>query len=465
MATLAINSAALSLFLVAMKSPLQSAGLFQGSLQPLLLRLFSWRAEELAIESIHDLPVLLQSTAFRTSFFEQYPVLVRLGKIDQQQLLSLDEYLDDRYVYNGQERNVQIFPSSPSSSPSQAASSKLYESDQTIADNTALTRFDLQQALDANATINSIGLQEWKPALAAFSYRLGASTGLQININSYLARTGLQSGVSLHSDRECVVIVQLTGFKTWRLYRVKGKVLGRDKGGDNELPVRRYQQRGKNHEDMIGRYGVRELDLLIEVTLEPGMLLYVPRGVLHATSTVPLPDTPAFVAQEKGEAWTAQPSFHLTIDLKALWSPHSSHVRRSMHAQAGGGKGSEKEGGGGGGGREGGGGGGEKKDDNVPQYLPQYFTWETVAGGGDASLPTAQRLWAGWWRQAVEQAVHRRGHARDNKQLRESLPVEFVSLSSAASSSSSLSVESRERAKRMLYEVFSPIFLRFFFIS
>lgn len=101
-------------------------------------------------------------------------------------------------------------------------------------------------------------------------------TGLWVNMNLYVTPPGLHVSAPPHNDRQDVFILQSSGSKRWKLYEPRVA-----------LPLE-HQIRGKAG-DIIQE---EELDKpLLDVMLHPGDILYLPRGIIHATSTPEAPNS------------------------------------------------------------------------------------------------------------------------------------------------------------------------------
>eukprot|EP00928_Gymnodinium_smaydae_P023494 TRINITY_DN19369_c0_g2_i1.p1 TRINITY_DN19369_c0_g2~~TRINITY_DN19369_c0_g2_i1.p1 ORF type:complete len:492 (-),score=92.52 TRINITY_DN19369_c0_g2_i1:66-1328(-) len=107
---------------------------------------------------------------------------------------------------------------------------------------------------------------------------LAATRALRLptSINVYVTHDSLERSAPLHTDRQDVLVVQCEGRKHWRVH-----------GPPVPFPAE-HQERGKSgdvlHEDDVGPH-------LLDATLSPGDVLYVPRGFAHRTSPALRPAT------------------------------------------------------------------------------------------------------------------------------------------------------------------------------
>jgi hypothetical protein len=117
---------------------------------------------------------------------------------------------------------------------------------------------------EAGATIVLQGLHHHWPALAAFCRDLEATLGHSVQANAYYTPRGSQ-GLPVHHDTHDVFILQVAGDKRWLVYEPA-----------LELPLRdqRYSQE-------LGDPG----ETVLDVRLEAGDTLYLPRGWLHEALT------------------------------------------------------------------------------------------------------------------------------------------------------------------------------------
>jgi hypothetical protein len=135
----------------------------------------------------------------------------------------------------------------------------------------------------AGGTIIINNLDQYSPRVRALVSQLEAELRVHAQANLYLTRGGAQ-GFAAHYDSHDVILVQVIGQKQWRLY-----------DSPKGLPMR-----GERFDPAATKPGERTAELL----LQPGGVLYIPRGLMHDA-----------VAVDDG------PSMHVTIGLHAFrWS-------------------------------------------------------------------------------------------------------------------------------------------------
>ncbi|GID75080.1 hypothetical protein Ade02nite_37210 [Paractinoplanes deccanensis] len=134
------------------------------------------------------------------------------------------------------------------------------------------------------ATLVLQGLHRLWPPLIDYSRRLGAELRRPLQVNAYLTPPQSQ-GFSTHYDTHDVFVLQVDGTKRWRLHE---PVLAD--------PLEKQAWGGRADEVAATAEGEPALD----VVLEPGDALYLPRGWLHS-------------AEAQGSR-----SLHLTIGVRAM---------------------------------------------------------------------------------------------------------------------------------------------------
>lgn len=126
-------------------------------------------------------------------------------------------------------------------------------------------------------------------AVSALATTLEAELGQPVTINVYATPPGAQ-GFKEHADGHDVFVLQLSGQKRWRVYR---PVIELALDAQITRPPPLEEQLRPPPAEGFG-------EPLLETTLRPGHLLYLPRGFVHAAST-----------NDEG-------SIHLTIGLHGL---------------------------------------------------------------------------------------------------------------------------------------------------
>jgi hypothetical protein len=119
-------------------------------------------------------------------------------------------------------------------------------------------------AFASGATVVLQALHNTHPPLAAFCRLLEAELEQPVQANAYFTPRGSQ-GLPVHHDTHDVFCLQVAGSKRWLVYEPA-----------IELPLRNQRYRPE-----LGEPGEPVLDLV----LEPGDMLYMPRGWLHQALT------------------------------------------------------------------------------------------------------------------------------------------------------------------------------------
>lgn len=146
---------------------------------------------------------------------------------------------------------------------------------------------DVHAAWAEGATIQAMHMQQFHEPVWRLLAALEAAFGALFGSNSYLTPAGRQ-GLAPHFDDVEVFMLQLEGSKRWRLWAPPA---------GEEFPLPREYSRD---------FAPRELgEPLLDCVLEPGDLLYFPRGTVHAGV--------ATGDAEGGGAAPAAFSHHLTV--------------------------------------------------------------------------------------------------------------------------------------------------------
>ena len=164
-----------------------------------------------------------------------------------------------------------------------------FSHDEKYADESLLDGAVMRKALAANRTVVLHNMELYWPAVSRLCLALMRAFGVYAQANVYYAPSGLAKAVHAHQDAQSVFVVQTEGRKTWQLL---------------EPPQRwrlRYNQRGKGGDVAPETELMSPID---EVTLHPGDVLFVPRGMYHRTSTY------------HGETARSPASLHVTIGVE-----------------------------------------------------------------------------------------------------------------------------------------------------
>lgn len=126
----------------------------------------------------------------------------------------------------------------------------------------------LYEAFGSGATLVANQAHRLSPTLGLLAGALAADLSAEVTVNLYLTPPQSQ-GFELHFDAHDVFVMQVHGAKTWSLYAPPYSLPTEKQGTRNYL--RRQVRLGEVDDDQ----------LLEEVTLHTGDLLYLPRGFPH----------------------------------------------------------------------------------------------------------------------------------------------------------------------------------------
>jgi|LauGreStaDraftv2_3_1035109.scaffolds.fasta_scaffold34177_2 hypothetical protein len=176
-----------------------------------------------------------------------------------------------------------------------------FSHDTDYADGDSVDGHAIAHALRSNRTVvlHNVELY-WRP-IGMLALTLMRTFGVYSQANVYYSAAGLASAVHAHQDAQSVFIVQCEGRKRWELFAP---------------PQRwrlRYNQRGKGGDTAPDAELSERVD---DVTLAPGDVLFVPRGMYHRTSTL-VPAVPAApTATPTADASSQPASLHVTIGVE-----------------------------------------------------------------------------------------------------------------------------------------------------
>jgi hypothetical protein len=172
-----------------------------------------------------------------------------------------------------------------------------------------MTFEDVQSALEKGTVIfNSAGAHI--PKLAGPSLACTDAATLPCASNLYVTGKGLRTSAPPHTDKQDVVVVQTSGRKHWRVFSPPDPAA---------KPSVEMFARGKG-DDSIPLYALEadpNCELLLEVTLNPGDVLFIPAPFPHTTSTI-LEDDDTNPAGSNSE--DENHSIHLTMNFDThIW--------------------------------------------------------------------------------------------------------------------------------------------------
>jgi Cupin superfamily protein len=177
-----------------------------------------------------------------------------------------------------------------------------------------MTFADVEAALTKGTVImNAAGAHI--PKLAGPSLALTDAVALPCALNLYVTAPGQRTSAPPHTDKQDVCVVQTAGRKSWKVFAVPDP---------SKKPSSDIFSRGKG-DDSLPLYSLsEETDLLVETTLAPGDVLFIPAGFPHTTSTV------------HDETSSDETSVHLTFGIDHhIWELDYLSVRRLAHRRAG----------------------------------------------------------------------------------------------------------------------------------
>ncbi|KAL3775595.1 hypothetical protein ACHAW5_003498 [Stephanodiscus triporus] len=148
----------------------------------------------------------------------------------------------------------------------------------------------------SSCTLRLLRPHEHNDRIHAMLSLLESEFGCMVGSNAYLTPLHSQ-GFAPHYDDVDVFILQLEGYKRWRVYAPMNK--------RETLP--RISSRDYTEKEM------EDEELLMDVILGPGDVLYLPRGWIHQAETVSRPSSSS--SKIKGD----RHSLHLTISAMQNW--------------------------------------------------------------------------------------------------------------------------------------------------
>ena len=132
-----------------------------------------------------------------------------------------------------------------------------------------VSKEEIVRALDAGATAIYSDVGMWEAAIAELTQDVARKLAMRVSVSAYLGG----AGVAPHNDNQCTVVVQVQGSKRWRLWLKAAAMLPVGGGG---LLFGRTKSRRMEVEKLGDPY--------LDVELQPGEMLYIPRGTITSTS-------------------------------------------------------------------------------------------------------------------------------------------------------------------------------------
>ena len=174
---------------------------------------------------------------------------------------------------------------------------------------------DVTRALEKGTVIyNSIGAHI--PMLGPLCLACCDATNLPNAVNLYLTSPQKKTSAPPHTDRQDVVIVQQTGSKRWRVFAPPNPSI---------QPHSDPFARGKL-QDALPLHKLTDLELL-DITLHPGDVLFIPAGYPHTTDT--LTTTTDGTDNDSVEEEKEEPSLHLTFNFDShVWDLNYLSLRQ-----------------------------------------------------------------------------------------------------------------------------------------
>jgi Cupin superfamily protein len=179
-----------------------------------------------------------------------------------------------------------------------------------------MTYRDVCQALEKGTVIfNAAGAHI--PKLAGPCLAASDATSLPCSLNMYITAPGKRTSAPPHTDKQDVCVIQTEGCKSWKVFSVPDPSI---------KPFADVFARGKG-EDSLPIHTVSETaELLVETTLHPGDVLFIPAGFPHTTSTVTTPE---------GDNKNEVTSIHLTFGIDHhIWELDYLSVIRLAYQRA-----------------------------------------------------------------------------------------------------------------------------------
>lgn len=189
-----------------------------------------------------------------------------------------------------------------------------------------MTYTDVCDALEKGTVIfNAAGAHI--PKLAGICLAACDATSLPCALNMYITASGKRTSAPPHTDKQDVCVIQTQGCKAWKVFAIpdpsikpNSDIFARGKGEDN-LPLHTLKETS---------------ELLLETTIYPGDILFIPAGFPHTTSTIADAANHENDVTRNDNGQHDETSVHLTLGIDHhIWELDYLSVIRLAYRRAG----------------------------------------------------------------------------------------------------------------------------------
>lgn len=243
---------------------------------------------------------------FYLKYWEQKPLCIQKMTDDShakrfEQLLSMNrikEILQEKTTYYGRDLNVARYETSKDGVKRRVTLDRLKDKIVCEEDPTDVRNFvkvdpdDIWTHFERGCTVRLLRPHEHSDGIHSLLSILELEWGCMVGANAYLTPPNSSQGFAPHYDDIEAFCLQLEGKKRWKVYEPlnPGSVLPRFSSTDFK------------EEDLVG------IQPVLDVVLEAGDMLYMPRGWIHQACTL------------RSGAEENEHSLHLTVSTMQQWS-------------------------------------------------------------------------------------------------------------------------------------------------
>jgi bifunctional lysine-specific demethylase and histidyl-hydroxylase NO66 len=159
---------------------------------------------------------------------------------------------------------------------------------------------DVWRQWDAGCTIRLLCPHLHSPPIHALLSLLEYEWGCMVGANAYLTPTNAAQGFAPHYDDIDAYCLQLQGKKRWKVY----------------APLRLQERLPRTSSRDYTAADLHDVTPVLDVVLEPGDVLYMPRGWIHQACTLPLDHK----RNADDDSTDQQHSLHLTVSAMQHWA-------------------------------------------------------------------------------------------------------------------------------------------------